>query len=53
MLPPPLLLLLPLLLQIFWDYAPLGGDRCSGSLQPWSDDQAVFTANGTDRIGST
>jgi hypothetical protein len=26
-----------------WDYAPLGGDACTGTLTPWTEEQAVFT----------
>ncbi len=39
-------------LQVVWDYAPLGGNQCSGQLQPWSEDEAIFVQNSTDRIGS-
>ena len=40
--------------KVLWDYAPLGGDACSGSLQPWSEAGAVRAENNatTGQIGS-
>lgn len=40
--------------KVLWDYAPLGGDACSGSLQPFSDAGLVRTQNNASagQIGS-
>ena len=40
--------------KVLWDYAPLGGDACSGSLQPFSEAGAVRAANNATegQIGS-
>lgn len=40
------------MLQVVWDYAPAGGNLCSGDLEPWTDAEAVFVENGTYAIGS-
>lgn len=29
--------------EVEWDYAPLGGDACSGNVTAWTEEQAVFT----------
>ena len=29
--------------EVEWDYAPRGGDYCTGSLLPWTEEQEVFT----------
>lgn len=39
--------------EVMWDYTPQGGEMCSGSLQPFSENALVFVQNATDRIGST
>ena len=31
--------------KVLWDYAPLGGDACSGSLQPFTEAGAIRAAN--------
>lgn len=40
--------------KVLWDYAPLGGDACSGSLQPFSDVGAAKAVNNATmgQIGS-
>ena len=35
-----------------WDYAPRSGDYCSGTLQNWTVDQAVFTVANQYSLGS-
>lgn len=30
----------------------MGGNLCSGQLEPWSEEEAVFVENGTYAIGS-
>ena len=34
-----------------WDLAPTGGNQCSGTKQPFTEDQAVYLTNAPDRIG--
>ena len=34
-----------------WDLAPTGGNQCSGTKQPFTDEQALYLTNGPDRIG--
>ncbi|PSC72045.1 multicopper ferroxidase [Micractinium conductrix] len=29
--------------EVVWDFAPLGGNMCSGDKQPWTPEEAVFT----------
>ncbi len=40
--------------KVLWDYAPLGGDACSGSLQPFIDEVLTRTQNNASagQIGS-
>lgn len=40
--------------KVLWDYAPLGGDACSSSLQPFNDEGLVRTENNASagQIGS-
>ncbi|CAL8466619.1 g6155 [Coccomyxa elongata] len=40
--------------KVLWDYAPLGGDACSGGLQPFSEEGLVRTENNVSagQIGS-
>lgn len=38
--------------EVEWNYAPLGGDFCSGELLSWTPDQAVFTVPNHLSLGS-
>jgi hephaestin len=38
--------------EVEWDFAPRGGDFCTGSLTPWTEEQAVFTTATGIRPGS-
>lgn len=35
-----------------WDFAPLGGDMCSGTLTPFTPEQEVFTKASSLSLGS-
>lgn len=38
--------------EVEWDYAPLGGDFCTGELLSWTPDQEVFTVPNSLSLGS-
>ena len=34
-----------------WDLAPTGANQCSGTKQPFTDEQALYLTNAPNRIG--
>lgn len=38
--------------EVMWDYAPLGGEMCSGDLAPFTPEADVFLYPAINRMGS-